>query len=141
MTALKALGLTLTTESVSFVIQGTPVRCVHNLEPPPQMGIAPHIGKAAAFVDRMQIVEWSIPDKSQATDRYTVPFSVSYRALDGRHFNQQFLLILDGSVFKSWTEEVGSLVQTPSAEPVMNTKITPFAPPRGLAVIAAHRGG
>jgi hypothetical protein len=85
--------------------------CVHYLEPP--RGFRNALGIGALFVkDAKSFFDnQSINDQSNNPDsRYEIPFTVSYRSLDGRKFEQPHLLVIRSP--HAWVEAVGSLLES-----------------------------
>jgi hypothetical protein len=52
------------------------------------------------------------PSQSNPAFRYEIPFTVSYRALDGRKFEQPHLLVIYFPLLNAWVEPVGSLLES-----------------------------
>jgi hypothetical protein len=103
----------LETNRLPYLLTGTPVPCIHQLRP--QRGLSGVMGSGALFVvDAKTFFDQQRPPAPGF--RHEVPFSVSYRALDGRRFEQPCLLVVHFPSLSAWVETVSSLLETATLE-------------------------
>lgn len=111
VSTLEVGGTRLSTAKIAYLVQAAPAESTHKLEP--ARGVTGILGPAAMFLQDAKAFfdNQSRRESIQSNYRYTVPFTVAYRALDGRQFNQPYVFVVDFMQLKGWTEATGSLLE------------------------------
>lgn len=101
----------LLTEEVAYLSPGVAHKCAHRVEP--ARGVVGILGGAGSFVNDL-VSAFDEQGRSETFDintPHSVPFTLSYRALDGRIFEQPYSFVVYFPQLRAWIEPVGSLLR------------------------------
>lgn len=107
----------LITEGVSHLSAGSAHTCKHRLEK--SQGVLAVLATAETFANDLVTYfdSHGVGTMTERIDkRHQIQFGLSYRALDGRHFEQRYAFVVLFSRQRAWIEPVGSLLQNYASE-------------------------